>query len=113
MRIGGASMVDAEGVMVHGDEEINDFSAALVEDNATALPQIVPTVISPPSDGADHDSFALGFGMQIDRFIDANTGLPLDEGLRRAARKKDIDYCKSKGVWDMRRVNAARARMGR
>ena len=61
----------------------------------------------------DQDSFALRFGMQSDRFIDANTGLPLDEGLCRAARKKEIDYFKSRRVWEMRSVNEARAKMGR
>ena len=42
--------------------------------------------------------------------MDANTGLPLDEGLCRAARKKDIDYFKSKGVWEIRSVNEARGK---
>ena len=66
-----------------------------------------------PNDASDQDSFALRFGIQNDRFIDANTGLPLDEGLCRAARKKEIDYFKSKGVWEIRSVNEARAKMGR
>ena len=66
-----------------------------------------------PNDARDQDSFALRFGIQNDRFVDANTGLPLDEGLCLAARKKDIDYFKSKVVWEMRSVKKARAKMGR
>ena len=57
--------------------------------------------------------FALRLGMQNDRFVDANTGLPLDEGLCRAARKKEIDYFISRGVWELRTTNEARAKMGR
>ena len=51
---------------------------------------------------SDLDVFALRFGIQNDRFIDTNTGLPLDEGLCRAARKKEIDYLTSKGVLEIR-----------
>ena len=42
--------------------------------------------------------FALRFGLQDDRFVDANTGLPLDEGLCRAARKTEIYYFISTAV---------------
>ena len=89
LRSGEASIVDAEGVMVDGNEEIEDYYVGLIENSAMALPRNAATK-------ADHDSFALKFGMQNDRFIDASTGLPLDEGLCRAARKKDIDHFKSK-----------------
>ena len=139
MRIGEGNLVDAEGVLVDGDEEIKNFYAGLIEDSATALPQNITSMISPNhcetlgrvtagfrgdarAKGYDevssiheseHDSFALRSGIQNDLFIDANNGLPLDEGLCRAARKKEIDYFKSKGVWEMSGVNEARAKMGR
>ena len=51
--------------------------------------------------------------MQNDSFEDANTGLPLDEGVCRAARKKESDYFISEGVWELRTINEARSRMGR
>ena len=46
-------------------------------------------------------------------FIDDLTGLPLPPDLCRAARQKELDYFKSKGVWEIRSVNEARKRMGR
>ena len=52
------------------------------------------------------------FGSQNDRFVDDLTGLPLDEALCRAARKKGIDYFHSKGFWKLRTVSEARAKMG-
>ena len=46
-------------------------------------------------------------------FVDDLTGLPLPPELCRAARKKEIDYFRSKGVWDIRSINEARRVMGR
>ena len=46
-------------------------------------------------------------------FVDDLTGLPLPPDLCRAARKKELDYFESKGVWELRSVNEARKRMGR
>ena len=46
-------------------------------------------------------------------FVDDLTGLPLPPDLCRAARKKEIDYFKSKQVWDIRSINEARRIMGR
>ena len=51
--------------------------------------------------------------MQNDRFVDDLTGLPLNEELCRAARQKEIAYFQSKGVWELKSVNEARAKMGR
>ena len=48
-----------------------------------------------------------------EQFVDDLTGLPLPPDLCRAARQKEIDYFKSKGVWELRTVNEARRRMGR
>ena len=39
MRIGQASIVDAEGVMVDGNEEIEDYYAGIIGNSATALPR--------------------------------------------------------------------------
>ena len=65
------------------------------------------------SEELESDMFALRFNLQDDRFVDTSTGLPLDEGVCRAARKKDIDYFIGKGVWEFRTVNEARTKMGR
>ena len=132
LMIGEASLVDAEGVMVDGEAQIKCFYAGHVEDSATALPQNITKVISPNhcetlgrvTIGCAGDMRANGYDEvrsihESDhdtspyRFIDANIGLPLDEGLCRAARKKEIDYFKNKGVWEMRSVNGARSKMER
>ena len=55
----------------------------------------------------------LKLDVQSDRFVDDLTGLPLDEALCRAARKKEIEYFHSKGVWDSRTIKEARVKMGR
>ena len=39
LRCGEASIVDAEGVMVDGNEEIEDYYAGIIANSATALPQ--------------------------------------------------------------------------
>ena len=46
-------------------------------------------------------------------FIDDLTGLPLPPDLCRAARQKEIAYFRAKGVWELRPVAEAKARMGR
>ena len=48
-----------------------------------------------------------------ERFVDDITGQPLDPELCRIARRKEIEYFQSKGVWDMRRVQEAWAKTGR
>ena len=48
-----------------------------------------------------------------ERFVDDITGQPLNPDLCRAARQKELDYFVSKGVWDMRSVQEARAKMGK
>ena len=113
LRKGEISVVDAEGVMAGGNAEVEDFYAGLVaNDVSTSSSHSVSSPERPTLD-RELDSFALRFGMQSDRFIDASTGLPLDEGLCRATRKKEIDYFKNKGVWEIRRINEARAKIGR
>ena len=61
LRIGMARIVDAEGVMIDGNEEIEDYYAGLIENiatarqrenNATALPRNATTE-------TDHDAFAV------------------------------------------------------
>ena len=56
---------------------------------------------------------AYKFTTSTDRFFDDLTGLPLPEELCKAARIKDIDYFRSKGVWELRPISEARAQMGR
>ena len=46
-------------------------------------------------------------------FVDDLTGLPLSSELCRAARQKEISYFRAKGVWELRPVSEARAKMGR
>ena len=52
-------------------------------------------------------------GRTDERFVDDLTGLPLPPDLCRAARQKELDYFKSKGVWETRSVYEARRRMGK
>ena len=59
-----------------------------------------------------HDWHALIAG-RPDRFMDDLTGLPLVPELCRAARQKEIDYFKSKGVWELRSIDEAIRMMGR
>ena len=53
------------------------------------------------------------FTPNADRYVDDLTGLPLPPDLCRAARRKELEYFKSKGVWEMRTINEARRKMGR
>ena len=85
MRIGETSLVDAEGVMTDGDEEVKDRYASPITESVTARPRNTAAVVPPPNDcranfglnpRADHGSFALRFGIQNDYFIDANTDSP-------------------------------------
>ena len=48
-----------------------------------------------------------------EKFVDDLTGQPLNPDLCRIARQKEIDYFRSKGVWDMRRVQEAWSKTGR
>ena len=109
MRKGEVSVVEADGVMPDGDEEIGDFCPNLTTQDVSTP----STIGASASCERDVDSFALRFGIQNDRFVDANTGLPPDEDFCRAARKKDIDNFKSRNVWEIRTYNEAQARMGR
>ena len=53
------------------------------------------------------------FTPNAERYIDDLTGLPLPPELCKAARRKELEYFKSKGVWEMRSINEARMKMGR
>ena len=121
MRPGEAGVVEAEGVECDGDDEIRRFH----EQEAKSSPTILPgeevlhagagSQAKRPSDPKWHaqDAWALKFHIRSDRFVDDLTGLPLNEELCRRARQKEIDYFQSKGVWEIRPVNEARASMGR
>ena len=101
----------AEGVMTDGNGEVEEIYAGIVAQSASAFPS--KRLTGGVSVSHPQESFALRFNMQNDRFVDASTGLPLDEGLCRAARKKDIYHFISKSVWELRTINEARTKMGR
>ena len=64
------------------------------------------------SSSGQYDPF-VGAVSRHERFVDDITGQPLDPELCRIARKKEIDYFQSKGVWDLRNLQEAWARTGR
>ena len=84
LRIGEVSLVDAEGVMIDGSEEIHDFYAGIVAQSVSAGSprRLARDVVAshPPNPSAsqepESDMFALRFGIQNGRFVDASTGLP-------------------------------------
>ena len=55
----------------------------------------------------------MGVVNRHERFIDNITGQPLNPELCRIARKKELDYFHSKGVWSMRSVQEAWKLTGR
>ena len=59
------------------------------------------------------DAPALKFSNMNERYVDDLTGLPLVPELCVGARKKEIDYFKSKGVWEYRPISEAVRKMGR
>ena len=100
------------GDVMDSDDEANDYYAGIASSSVLAVgsdhhPRDI--LVSPHQNSSD--SFALRLGMQDDRFVDANTGLPLDEGLCRAARQTDLEYFVSKGAWELRTINEARAKI--
>ena len=79
-RIGEISVVDVEGVVADGNDDIDDFYAGLTtQENSATL-----SLGASASNGCELESFALRFGIESDRFIVANLGFPLC----RAARHK-------------------------
>ena len=92
-----------EGIMHDGDDEV-DIALRNVHGRSTTT-----------RDGhgrSEQEEHALIAG-RPDRFMDDLTGLPLIPELCRAARKQEIDYFKSKGVWEIRSIDEAIRRMGR
>ena len=55
----------------------------------------------------------LRFGVQHDKFRDELNGLRPDAALCRAAWAKEIAYFRSRGIWETKRANDARAKLGR
>ena len=53
----------------------------------------------------DRDEHALGAWSGRDQFVDDLTGLPLPPDLCRAAQAKELEYFRTKQVWDVRSVN--------
>ena len=64
-----------------------------------------------PSDGLSDSLFSVG--SRHERFIDDITKQPLDPELCRIARRKEIDYFKSKGVWEVRQIKEDWSKTGR
>ena len=86
MRNGELSMVDIDGIMLDGNDEMNNYYASIVS-SSTPLDASSVAARTASTSTSLHDSsetsadyFALRFGLDDDRFEDANTGLPLDEG---------------------------------
>ena len=100
-------------MMLGGDVEIEMFEASQAEKKAHAkLVGDVSCHQNTQSESSnDHGLLMLGY--HAERFIDDLAGLPLPPDLCRAARQKEIDYFKSKGVWSVRSMNEARRVMGR
>ena len=82
---------DAEAIMLDAKDEVAAFATATADG------------------GEEHALFA----SKHDRYIDDLTGLDLDPDLCKAARKKELEYFKSKGVWDFRQVSEAMRKMGK
>ena len=103
-RAGELSAVDIEGVMTDGSEDIEDFYVGIVAQSVSAdLYQRLARDASAShplnlsnSQEPESDMFALRFGIQDDRFVDASTGFPRDEGLCRKGREKDVDDSSAK-----------------
>ena len=95
---------DQDGVMMSGDDEV----AAAMTDAANTRPDL--------GHGGDTTNDPLEhvlFTPRWDKFVDDLTGLPLPPELCREARRKEIQYFRDKGVWDIRKISEARVRMGK
>ena len=111
-------------VMLEGSDEIELFAKHVSELNSPPLteddrrrggrqdqhaeehPRKSKHVVSKVRESSDSRAsendgvFAAGVNRH-ERFVDDITGQPLDPELCRIARKKELDYFHSKGVWDM------------
>ena len=65
-----------------------------------------------PSGAQWNDPF-LGFVNRHQKYVDDLTGQPLDPELCRIARKAELDYFRSKGVWSIRPIQEAWKLTGR
>ena len=130
-------------VMLDGSDEVNNCFKNVAIERGGAKPsplvfaasqrgtmpgevtggQKTSAAISPPQRGSmpggvfggpleEHDPL-IGVVNRHERFIDDITGQPLNPELCRIARRKEIDYFRSRGVWDMRRVQEAWSKTGR
>ena len=110
---GETSIVELEGVMTDVDVEISDFHSILFtqdlptqytadasESRQREADRHTPNYAADASESrqSEADQYALRLGVQNDRFVDAITVLPLDKGLCRIGRRREIDYFKSKRV---------------
>ena len=112
--------VGVHEVMLTGQDEIDSFQADgfarvfCLGENRGDLKMQTP----PFGPGCNEPLPQHSFGVfaprhESERFVDDLTGLPLPPELCRAARRKEIEYFRSKGVWDMRSINEARRVMRR
>ena len=62
---------------------------------------------------AHTEPHALRMSLRSDAYVDDLTGLPLRPELCKEARRQEMDYFRSKGVWEIRPISEARRRMGR
>ena len=117
--------------MNHGPDEVEDFRKSLISD-VKSIPQrgTMPggaeeaiRMITSPQRGIkpggaiggpdDIDDPFLGVVIRHERFIDDITGQPLNPELCRIARKNELDYFHSRGVWSMRSIQEAWKKTGR
>ena len=97
------------GILSHESamEDADDLIRRVVSDSRAKAPR------APCFGRTLGEEDVLSIHQRDDRFVDDLTGLPLPPELCKAARQKEIDYFKSKGVWEIRSINEARQRMGR
>jgi hypothetical protein len=122
MHPGEAQIVqESEAIMLDGDDEVlmaedrreerelpsHTVKQYEAEDGGYGLGR------GPGRSGKDRTMDEVLFTPNADRYVDDLTGLPLPPDLCKAARRKELEYFKSKGVWEMRTINEARMKMGR
>ena len=118
--------VGVNHVMLDGSDDLDDFYASKSIPQGGTMPggagDSVRVIASPRCGikpggviGGPNDIHNLFLGMvnRHERYIDDITGQPLNPELCRIARKNELDYFHSKGVWSMRSVQEAWKLTGR
>ena len=106
-------VVGANAVMLTGDDEILSLKPEARVPERGVIDRATTRALGHLEIGSQDDGEAFAVWQGRGDFVDDLTGLPLPPELCKAARQKEIEYFKSKGVWQIRTVNEARRRMGR